>query len=54
MNLKGKNAIVTGGDRGIGQAVSLALAKKGANVAVHYHRNEKKAQETVIRIEELG
>jgi NAD(P)-dependent dehydrogenase (short-subunit alcohol dehydrogenase family) len=37
MNLNGKNAVVTSGDRGIGQAISLALTQKGMNVAVHYH-----------------
>lgn len=54
MNLEGKNALVTGGDRGIGQAISLALAQKRANVAVHYYRNEKEAQETVTRIQKSG
>ncbi len=33
-SLKGKNAIVTGGNTGLGQAFSLALAKSGANVFV--------------------
>ena len=54
MELKGKKAIVTGGDRGIGEAISLSLAEKGAHIAVHYHKNEQKAEETVRRLEEFG
>jgi 3-oxoacyl-[acyl-carrier protein] reductase len=50
MDLREKNAIVTGGDRGIGQAISIALAEKGANIAVHFHRNEEKARETTDKI----
>jgi 3-oxoacyl-[acyl-carrier protein] reductase len=54
MELKGKNALVTGGSRGIGRAISLALADKGVNVAVNYHGNTEKAQETVSFIRERG
>ena len=34
--LKGKNALITGGDSGIGRAVAVAYAKEGANVAIGY------------------
>ncbi|UCE21074.1 MAG: 3-oxoacyl-ACP reductase FabG [Candidatus Aminicenantes bacterium] len=54
MEIKGKNAVVTGGDRGIGQAISIMLAEKGANVAVHFRRNEKMARETVDKIMGFG
>ena len=47
-------ALVTGGGRGIGRAISLALAEDGADVAVNYHRDEESAAETVAEIEKLG
>lgn len=40
MNINGKNAIVTGGGRGLGKAVALALANEGVHVAVT-GRNEE-------------
>jgi len=54
MQLDGKNAVVTGGDRGIGRAISFALANKGANVAICFHKDEKKAQETVEQLKAIG
>jgi NAD(P)-dependent dehydrogenase (short-subunit alcohol dehydrogenase family) len=41
---QGKNALVTGGSRGIGQAVSIRLASEGANVAVNYVSREESAR----------
>ncbi|ALC86782.1 short-chain dehydrogenase [Bacillus sp. FJAT-22090] len=54
--LKGKVALVTGGDSGIGRAVSIAFAKEGANVAIVYlDENEQDDAETTIKhIEEYG
>ena len=47
MNFAGKTAVVTGGSRGIGRAVCLALAKQGCNVVVNYCHGEAAAAETV-------
>ncbi len=54
MKLEGKKAIVTGGSRGIGRAISLMYAKEGADVLVNYHSNDAAAKDTVAEIEKLG
>ena len=51
---KEKVAVVTGGSRGIGKAVSLKFAKGGASVAIIYAGNEEAANDTVKEIESLG
>jgi len=54
MNLKGKAALVTGGSRGIGRAVSIRLAGEGAFVFVNYTRSEEAARETLRLIGDAG
>ena len=49
-DLSGKVALVTGGSRGIGQAIALALGAHGARVAVNYASNEAAATETVAAL----
>jgi 3-oxoacyl-[acyl-carrier protein] reductase len=52
--LEGKNAIVTGASRGIGRAIALGLAARGASVAVGYAANRGRAQEVVAEIAARG
>jgi 3-oxoacyl-[acyl-carrier protein] reductase len=54
MDLSNKVAIVTGGASGIGRAISLSLAKHGANVVVNYNRSADKANALVAEIESFG
>jgi glucose 1-dehydrogenase len=54
MDLKGKSAIVTGGNTGIGKAVVLALAEQGANICIDYVANEAATEELEQRIAALG
>ncbi|MFH1840685.1 MAG: 3-oxoacyl-ACP reductase family protein [Candidatus Shapirobacteria bacterium] len=53
-DLTGKKALVTGGSRGIGRGIALALAKQGADVAVNYRSNQVAAEAVVGEIKALG
>jgi NAD(P)-dependent dehydrogenase (short-subunit alcohol dehydrogenase family) len=53
-DLEGRVALVTGGGRGIGRAISLAFADDGAEVALAYRRDEAAAAETVSELEARG
>ena len=54
MRLDGKVALVTGGSRGIGKAIALEFAGRGADIAFNYLRNHRAARETQEEIEALG
>ena len=49
-----KNALVTGGSRGIGRAICVELARKGYHVLINYVSNDEAAQETLDKVNEAG
>jgi NAD(P)-dependent dehydrogenase (short-subunit alcohol dehydrogenase family) len=51
---EGKIALITGASRGIGRALALALAARGATPIINYRRNEDAARETIAELERLG
>ena len=52
--LKGKVAIITGGDSGLGRAAAVAFAKEGAKLVIPYYNEHRDANETKEYIEHLG
>ena len=53
-NFEGRSAIVTGGTRGIGKAIVLELARRGANVAFNYSKSADEAEALRAEVESLG
>jgi len=54
MRLKNKTAIITGGTRGIGRAITLRLAEEGADIAFTFHSNTEQASELQAALEKTG
>jgi NAD(P)-dependent dehydrogenase (short-subunit alcohol dehydrogenase family) len=52
--LKGRKAVITGGDSGIGRAIAIAYAREGADVLIAYLNEDEDAQETARLVEEAG
>ncbi|MHA1338765.1 MAG: glucose 1-dehydrogenase [Promethearchaeota archaeon] len=53
-NLKGKNVIITGASKGIGQAIAIRFAYEGANTIINYRSDEEGARKTKAEVEKLG
>ena len=54
MSDRSKTALITGGSRGIGRAIAIALAESGYNCAISYVSNAAAAEETSQQIESFG
>jgi enoyl-[acyl-carrier protein] reductase III len=54
MSLNKKHALITGSSRGIGRGIALALAERGAKVAIHYYQNAAAAHETLAQVRARG
>ncbi len=53
-SLKGKVALVTGASRGIGRAIAIELARRGANIALDYRSDSPHAETAAVEIRDLG
>jgi 3-oxoacyl-[acyl-carrier protein] reductase len=53
-DLKGRVALVTGGDRGLGRSIALALASAGMNIAVNYRVAKQEAESVARELEGMG
>jgi NAD(P)-dependent dehydrogenase (short-subunit alcohol dehydrogenase family) len=54
VEIKGKTAIITGGAHRVGRAITLALAKLGANVVINYYSSSTDAEKTALEARNLG
>ena len=54
IDLSGQHVLIIGGSRGIGRATALMAAQAGANVSIHYAKDQKAAAEVVDQIRALG
>ena len=53
-DLAGRVALITGGNRGIGRAIALALSEAGADIAINYHSRENEAEQVRSMVENQG
>lgn len=52
--IKGKTALVTGSAKNLGRSIAIDLAKQGTKVAIHYHKSEKEAQNTLQEVKKYS
>lgn len=52
--LHGKNVLITGGAKGIGRGIAMAVASEGANIALHYLESEEAARRTAKELSDFG
>ena len=53
-NLSGKIALITGGSRGIGRRIAIALAQQGAAIIINYYKSEKEAKDALSEVKDCG
>ena len=53
MKIKGKTVLITGGAHRVGKAITMTLARAGANIVVNYYSSDAAAQETVREVQAL-
>jgi Dehydrogenases with different specificities (related to short-chain alcohol dehydrogenases) len=54
MDLKGKNALITGGSKRIGRDIVLGLAEHGCNVLIHYNSSKEEAEKVLQQAKSFG
>jgi len=54
LGLENKVALITGGSRGIGQAIALRLAKEGADIAIIYQSTKEEAEKVSKIVDQIG
>ena len=54
LDIKGKNALITGGSRGVGRATAIALAKEGVNIVINYNSSEDEAKTVIEEAKKYG
>lgn len=54
IDLTGKLAVITGASGQLGRVMAATLAKAGADIAVHYHKNREQAEKLVCELRKIG
>src|SRR5258707_365316 len=54
MSLRNRDALITGGSRGIGRGIAVRLAEDGGRIAIAYRSNKRAAQQTLLQLQSNG